>query len=487
MEQAVPAAVSSPSTLADERAPLLQRENGEQKRTPLPKLQIAIIIFLQISEPLASQSIYPYINHLIRELGITGGDDRKVGYYAGLIESLFFATEAMTVLHWSRFSDRVGRKPVLLLGLLGSMTSMLCFGLSTTFWGLVLSRCLTGLLNGNIGVMKSALGDLTDPTNRAEAFGLLSLVWATGCTLGPFLGGSLFRPHERFPTVFTSPFWKKYPHFLPCLVTAGYLAVAFCATLGLFKETVKNSERQSKRLPDEAVDETAVTQPKEPNASVPLRELLVHPVLLSVSNYACLAGLNICLYALLPLFLTMPVEIGGLGVSPPTIGLTLGIYGFVSGSLQALFFARIVRYLGARRTFVTSMFCFIPAFLLFPIISLIAKHYGINFLVWALIGAMLLLLTIVDMGWGTIFMYVTSSAPNKRSLGATNGLAQMSVSFARAVGPAFSTSLFSFSVQNNILGGYGVYPIVAFFAFLALVLATRLPCDVWPEPEGDEE
>ena len=76
----------------------------------------------------------------------------------------------MTVLQWSRMSDHIGRKPVLLIGIFGTMLSMLSFGLSRSFLALVAryayvaastsrttqvyytySRCLTGLLNGNIG------------------------------------------------------------------------------------------------------------------------------------------------------------------------------------------------------------------------------------------------------------------------------------------------------------------------------------------------
>ncbi len=53
----------------------------------------------------------------------------------------------MTVLQWSRVSDRVGRKPVILSGLFGLCISMYCFGLSKTFWGLVLSRSLNGALS----------------------------------------------------------------------------------------------------------------------------------------------------------------------------------------------------------------------------------------------------------------------------------------------------------------------------------------------------
>jgi len=83
----------------------------------------------------------------VSELDITGGDSRKVGlyiiaaivirvstswagYYAGLFESLFFVTQALMVLQWSRVLDHVGRKPVLLLGTLGLDVSILCFGLS---------------------------------------------------------------------------------------------------------------------------------------------------------------------------------------------------------------------------------------------------------------------------------------------------------------------------------------------------------------------
>jgi MFS family permease len=51
---------------------------------------------------------------------------------------MFFATQAITVLHWSRLSDVVGRKPIILIGLFGLSLSMFSFGLSTTYWGAAL-------------------------------------------------------------------------------------------------------------------------------------------------------------------------------------------------------------------------------------------------------------------------------------------------------------------------------------------------------------
>ncbi|EAU85271.2 hypothetical protein CC1G_10057 [Coprinopsis cinerea okayama7 len=475
------------SKVVDEETPLLDKRKGGRTRTPLPKLQISIILILQICEPITSLSILPYINQLINELGITGGDEKKVGYYAGLIESLFFVTEAMTVLQWSRISDHVGRKPVLLVGLVGTFLSMLAFGLSKTFWGLVISRCLTGLLNGNIGVMKSVMGELTDSTNRAEGFALMPVVWATGATLGPLMGGALSHPHQRFPKLFGASFWREYPYFLPCAATASFVLFSFFLALFLFKETAPTRRGTRKRVVSDASEVTLVHSDRSANdGPLPLRDLLVYPVVLSVSNYVSLAFLNICVNALLPLFFAMPIDIGGLGLLPPTIGVTMGIYGAGCGIFQGLFFAQIVRHFGARNVFIFGMSSFIPVFLLFPIISTVAKQNGLCLLVWVLTAALLALMALMDMAYGCIFMYITASAPNKQSLGATNGLSQTTVSVARAIGPALSTSLFSWSVQKNILGGYGVYAILLVFAFLSLGLATRLPIEIWAEENETE-
>lgn len=81
----------------------------------------------------------------------------------------------------------------------------------------------------------------------------MPVVWGLGATLGyvnpplnlsvsnpnlrsPFIGGSLSRPHERFPNVFSGSFWKAYPYFLPCVATSGFVMIAFTTALIFFKE-----------------------------------------------------------------------------------------------------------------------------------------------------------------------------------------------------------------------------------------------------------
>jgi MFS family permease len=234
---------------------------------------------------------------------------------------------------------------------------------------------------------------------------------------------------------------------------------------------------------------------------------LVYPVIISVTNYVTLAFLNIMLNALLPLFFAMPVEIGGLGFSPPTIGYLWGCYGAATGIFNILFFSKILRHFGEKRVFFFGMTIFTPCYILMPIMSLCARSWGVGRLVWALVVFTVLLMVLIDMSYGTsfsrlkshphlkddfflpgaIFMFVTASSPNRRSLGATNGLSQMTVSIARAIGPALSTSLFSYSVQKNILGGYGVYLLMVILSLLALVIATLLPPRVWEEKDVPSE
>ena len=76
-------------------------------------------------------------------------------------------------------------------------------------------------------------------------------------------------------------------------------------------------------------------------------------------------------------------------------------------------------------------------------------------------------------------MYVSSAAPNRRSLGATNGIAQMIVSIQRTIGPAAFASLFAFSLDNNILGGNFVYVVLIGIVWVGLGVALQLPKNMW--------
>ena len=76
-------------------------------------------------------------------------------------------------------------------------------------------------------------------------------------------------------------------------------------------------------------------------------------------------------------------------------------------------------------------------------------------------------------------MFVSTAAPNKWSLGATNGLAQTMVSIQRTVGPAAAASLLAFSLEHNILGGNFVYVMLLAIVSFGLGVAVLLPRKLW--------
>ncbi|KAH8989132.1 MFS general substrate transporter [Lactarius akahatsu] len=451
-----------------EGTPLLHDGNAPQTETPLPITQIVVLLLLQLCEPIASFSINPYINQLVSELPVVGGDERRVGYYAGSIVSLYFAAEAVSVLQWSRLSDHVGRKPVLLCGLLGTVLSSVLFGLSRSFPALVFSRCLHGMLNGNIGVMKSMMAELTDETNMARGFSLIPVTWAVGSTIGPFIGGMLSRPQDRWPNVFSHPFWGKYPYFLPCLATAAYALLSFTLAAIFSKETVNsgpimkpNTEANSDLLNVEGGDLLDVKDTRP----LPLRALLTRSVMVSIANYCMISLLEIIALTLIPLVWSTPVKFGGLGMSPASIGLWMTGYGFTNGIFQFVAFPHIVERFGPRRIFIASILCFIPVYIILTAgLLMILQLSAIGF---------------SDMGFSTIFMYISSAAPNKRSLGATNGVAQTMVSIQRTIGPAAAASLFAFSLDNNILGGNFTYVVLPVVVLVGLGVAVQLPRITW--------
>ncbi len=73
-------------------------------------------------------------------------------------------------MYWGGLSDRVGRKPVLLLGCVGTMLSMVMVGFASNIWVALAGRAFGGLLNGNIGVIQTMVGELvTKPEHERES------------------------------------------------------------------------------------------------------------------------------------------------------------------------------------------------------------------------------------------------------------------------------------------------------------------------------
>ncbi|KAG9096994.1 hypothetical protein FRC07_010849, partial [Ceratobasidium sp. 392] len=447
--------------IGDETRPLLgltsevveeERANDDARAnqvvTPLPMRQVSILLLMQLAEPIAATVIYPFIAELVNSTGVTGGDPSRIGYYAGLIESIFFLTESLFVLQYGRISDRIGRRPVLLFGMFGLTLSIFSFGLSRTFVGLVITRALSGALDGNVGVAKSMLAELTDETNQAQCFAFLPIVWSVGSTFGPFLGGTLSHPASLLPSIFDTPFWNEYPYFLPCLVTAVFTTCVLLYSSFALEETLHSHSELKPTSSENTAEYGAVndtTRPAPPTAPS-IRSVMTKRAWIAIVNYMFLAYVNIAYACVVPVIFAASVEGGGLGLGPRSIGLVLGLQGIVTGIVPVFCFAPLHRRFGSKRTYVAGLAAHLLLIISLPVMNLLARR-GMMGAMWSVMGCM------------TIF--VTSAAPSKSSLGTLNGVSQMTISVIRAIGPASATALFAVSVERNLMGGWFVYAVLA--------------------------
>ncbi|KAG9077657.1 hypothetical protein FS749_010433, partial [Ceratobasidium sp. UAMH 11750] len=231
-----------------EHTPLSDPELSQTQpaRTPVPKLQLLSVCVSRIAEPLAYSQIFPYVNQMVWELGVTD-NPKKVGFYSGIIDSAFAFAQLFTVYSYGSLSDRIGRKPVILFGTFGVSLCAALFGLSSTFVHMVGARTLAGLLSGYVAVLHSVLGEMTDETNQAAVYPIYSLCYPIGSFIGPLIGGALAQPNQNIPHLipsFLRSLFDKYPYLLPSGVAAAVAAMSFTFALTFMEETLPSKVRR---------------------------------------------------------------------------------------------------------------------------------------------------------------------------------------------------------------------------------------------------
>ncbi len=94
----------------------------------------------------------------------------NAAFYSGIFIAVFPFAETLTAFMWGSLSDRIGRKPVLLIGCTGTLISLLLIGFSSNIWIAVIGRLIGGLLNGNVAVVQTIVNDLiVDPKHEGAS------------------------------------------------------------------------------------------------------------------------------------------------------------------------------------------------------------------------------------------------------------------------------------------------------------------------------
>ena len=161
----------------------------EVRKIPAKLMTLMATAFLDMVGVLM---IFPLLPFYVQQFGGEGinilGFNLGVGFIAGFIISSFTVAQLISAPMWGRFSDRVGRRPTLIIALTASGIAYLIFGFANSLFLLFLSRIVQGAGGGTVGVIQAYVADSTAPQDRTRALGWLSATTNLGVALGPVLG-----------------------------------------------------------------------------------------------------------------------------------------------------------------------------------------------------------------------------------------------------------------------------------------------------------
>ncbi len=344
-------------------------------------------------------------------IGLYGRHYGAEGLQLPILGGIYSIMQFIFAPIWGSLSDRIGRRPILLLSLTGSTLSYVIFGLSPNFTWLLISRAFGGIFAANISTAQAYIADVTAPTERAKGMGLIGAAFGIGFTLGPPLGG-----------IASAKLGIAAP---------GLIAAAICG-LNLFLAVF--------RLPESLIPENR--QQKPPRSLSPLN---TSHLLASFRNRE-LGYFLIMFFLVTFAFSTMEqtfsllfqakfnLETGEAGLKTGLILMVAGLFGAV---IQGGLIRRLVPRFGERNLLITGLAFNIFTMAVFPYCPTYALYF---FLALPLaIGSSLI---------NPSLSALISQSVSAREQGSTLGLSQGLASLARATGPF--CGLLTFAVKPDL-------------------------------------
>lgn len=452
-------------------------------------------------------SVFPYAYRMIESFHVTQ-DPSRISIYAGMLITAFAFAEFSTGMLWGRVSDRIGRKPVLIMGLVGTALSMICFGFSTNLWMAILSRALGGLLNGNVGVLQTTVAELVKKKeHQPRAYSIMPFVWCLGSIIGPAMGGALAMPCDAYPWLFPrDSIFDKFPFLLPNLVCVVILGFGILNGLLFIEEThpekrfardpgrqagqylvSKICYRRPRQCDDKAMlfqtDDSLLDPPPgyRTAENSPLMSCSPPPVLMDAENstskenralsvtfsrqviliiigYGILAYHSVSFDALMPVFLSestssdapsLPFKfVGGFGKTTKQIGYMMAVQGVYAMFAQLWLFPLIVKHLGTLKAFRGTMLVWPLLYFTVPYLVLLptsVQNIG-------LYGALLLKMTFHVIAFPSNAILLANATPSKAVLGTINGVAASTACLCRALGPTLTGAIHTAGLQYGYTG-----------------------------------
>ena len=158
-----------------------------------PMFILFLVVFIDM---IGFTIVIPFLTYFVQDLATADGitDTGRRDLWVGVIISVYSFAQFIFTPILGSLSDRLGRRPILLFGLVMNTIFFTVFGLSGSLMMAILARFLAGAGNGNIAVARAYIGDISEPSKVASRMGAIGAAFGLGFMIGPFIGGLLSNP-----------------------------------------------------------------------------------------------------------------------------------------------------------------------------------------------------------------------------------------------------------------------------------------------------
>lgn len=394
------------------------------------RISIAILFVTVFIDLIGFGMVIPFLSFYAREYGASGV---TVGAVVGVYSIMQFFFSPI----WGRMSDRIGRRPVILISLTASCIGYLLFGLARGLTILFLSRIIAGAGGANIGTAQAYIADITTPENRAKGMGLIGAAFGMGFILGPPLSGLLATVglHHGLPG-----------NLLPGAAAAGLSFTALSVALFFLAES---------KGPDTAI---RTGLPPQLDGRV-WRQIFDHEILLAI-----MAALFLTLLAVAGMETSVTLHARDrFHFTQLDLAWFFLFMGVIVATIQGGLIGRLARLLGEKRLIAIGTASFTIGLALNPAVYRVALLYVVAFLI--AIGQ--------GLTYPSLTSLVTKAAPPGEH-GSMLGLASGVGSLARFFGPILSGFLYDLAgARGSFYGGSAL----TLSAFAVAIWMRRLPLE----------
>jgi len=361
---------------------------------------------------------------LPRYAEVLGAPAWQIGWVMGI----FSLAQLIMLPFWGHLSDRIGRKPVLVISMLGTAVGYLVIGVGHSMMMVLLGRALDGAAGGNMSVIQASISDLTTPEERAGMMGKIGAAYGFGFIFGPALGG-----------------WSAYywGGAAPMLIGACLAALNVFLILAILPEPLKEKKMKGAEHP-------------------PLWKILEHvekkKYLPAVLTFFCFVSGFSMMMTLLALFFYHRY-----GVNELKVGYVYTMFGVIAIILEGGLFGFLAKKFSNRNIATAGALLLVGASFVMPLTWSVAMAVGCC-----------AILAIGDSLLTPVLPTVVSKSAKEEWQGAAFGFYQSAGCFARCIGPIMA----GFFLTMNLQGPH--YALTSFwiasgFLLLSFFFSTRLP------------